>query len=71
VAVAIGINGFDERVQELYTLGIRIFVLDTAHGYQKSMIENIKKLRSMYGKKIYIVAGNVITEDATRELILA
>jgi IMP dehydrogenase len=25
----------------------------------------------MYGKKIYIVAGNVITEDATRELILA
>jgi IMP dehydrogenase len=45
--------------------------LDTAHGYQKSMIENIKKLRSMYGKKIYIVAGNVITEDATRDLILA
>lgn len=71
VAVAIGINWFDERVQVLYDLGVRIFVLDTAHGYQKSMIENIKKLRSMYGKKIYIVAWNVITEDATRDLILA
>jgi IMP dehydrogenase len=71
VAVAIGINSFDEKVQILFDLWIRIFVLDTAHGYQKSMIENIKKLRSMYGKKIYIVAGNVITEDATRDLILA
>ncbi len=71
VAVAVGINSFDERVKILYDLWIRLFVLDTAHGYQKSMIDNIKKLRSMYGKKINIVAGNVITEDATRDLILA
>jgi len=71
VAVAIGINGFDDKVSVLYDLGIRLFVLDTAHGYQKSMIENIKKLRSMYGNTITIVAGNVITEDATRDLILA
>ncbi|MCF7834722.1 GuaB1 family IMP dehydrogenase-related protein [Candidatus Gracilibacteria bacterium] len=71
VAVAVGINNFDEKVQILFDLGIRIFVLDTAHGYQKSMIENIKKIRSMYGDKIKVIAGNVITEDATRELILA
>lgn len=71
VAVAVGINNFDEKVQILFDLGIRIFVLDTAHGYQKSMIENIKKIRSMYGDKIKVIAWNVITEDATRELILA
>jgi len=71
VAVAVGINGCEEKVQILYGLGIRLFVLDTAHGYQKSMIDNIKKIRAVYGKKIYIVAGNVITENATRDLILA
>jgi IMP dehydrogenase len=67
----VGINGCEEKVQILYGLGIRLFVLDTAHGYQQFMIENIRKLRAVYGKKIYIIAGNVITEDATRDLILA
>jgi len=71
VAVAIGMNGFDEKVSALYELGIRVFVLDTAHGFQKSMIDNIKKIRSLYGDRIVVVAGNVVTEKATRELLLA
>lgn len=71
VAVAVGIHNFDEKVAILYDLGIRLFVLDTAHGYQKSMIENIKNIRSMYGNTIIVVAGNVITEEATRALLLA
>lgn len=71
VAVAIGMNGFDEKVSALYDLGIRVFVLDTAHGFQKSMLDNIKKIRSLYGDRIVVVAGNVVTEKATRELLLA
>lgn len=71
VAVAIGMNNCEERVKALFDLGIRLFVLDTAHGFQKSMIENIKKIRSLYGDQIVIVAGNVVTEKATRELIQA
>lgn len=71
VAVAVGIHNFDEKVAVLYDLGIRLFVLDTAHGYQKSMIENIKKIRAMYGHNIIVVAGNVITQEATRALLLA
>jgi IMP dehydrogenase len=71
VAVALGVNSFDEKVQTLFDLWVRIFVLDTAHGYQKSMIEHIKKIRSLYGKSITVVAGNVITEQATRALLEA
>ena len=71
VAVAIGMNGFDEKVSALYNVWIRLFVLDTAHGFQRSMIENIKKIRSLYGDRIVVVAGNVVTEKATRELLLA
>jgi IMP dehydrogenase len=47
VAVAVGIHGFD-KIEMLYNMGINIFVLDTAHGYQKKMIESIKKFREVY-----------------------
>ena len=70
VAVAIGINGFD-KIEPLYNMWINIFVLDTAHGYQKKMIESIKKFREIYGNKPILIAGNVITSEATKDLIEA
>ena len=71
VAVAIWINSFEEKIHKLFELWINVFVLDTAHGYQKSMIENIKKFRKLFGNWPILIAGNVITEEATRELIQA
>ncbi len=71
LAVAIWINNFEEKVTKLHALWISIFVLDTAHWYQKSMIENIKKFRKLFGDKPTVIAGNVITTNATRELIKA
>lgn len=71
VAVAIGINNFEDRVKKLFELWINIFVLDTAHGYQKSMIENIKKFRNLFGQKAVLIAWNVITAEATKALLEA
>ena len=31
VAVAIGLNGFEEKAKSFYAMGLRIFVMDTAH----------------------------------------
>jgi len=45
--------------------------LDTAHGYQKSMIDMIKKFRQQFGNEATVVAGNVITAEATRALLEA
>ena len=70
VAVAVGIHGFD-KIEVLYNMWINIFVLDTAHGYQKKMIESIKKFREIYGNEPIVIAGNVITPEATRDLIEA
>jgi len=71
LAVAVWINSFEEKVHKLHEWWINIFVLDTAHGYQKSMIENIKKFRKIFGDEPTLIAWNVITEDATRDLIKA
>ncbi len=71
IAVAIWINNFDEKVKKLFEWWVDTFVLDTAHGYQESMIKNIKKFREMFGNEPTLIAGNVITEEATRALIKA
>jgi IMP dehydrogenase len=50
---------------------VRIFVIDTAHGYQKSMIDTVKKFRAQFGNEAIVIAGNVITAEATRSLLEA
>ncbi|MGA3150708.1 MAG: GuaB1 family IMP dehydrogenase-related protein [Candidatus Saccharimonadales bacterium] len=71
VAVAVGINGnLADKVSQILALGADIIVLDTAHGHQAKMIRAIKAARSV-AKKTPLVAGNVATADATKELIEA
>lgn len=68
VAVAVGINSnVAARVKKLLALGADVIVLDTAHGHQKKMISAIKAVKAI-SKNIPIVAGNVVTAGATREL---
>jgi IMP dehydrogenase len=72
VAGAIGINGNPaSRAEHLVNMGINTIVLDTAHGHQRKMIEAIKSTRIAVGGKINIVAGNVATAEATKDLINA
>ena len=71
VAVAIGINGDVElKVRKLIDLGVEILVLDTAHGHQQKMIDSIKAVRAL-SKEVILVAGNVATKEATKDLISA
>ena len=70
VAVAVWIHWFD-KIKVLFDMWINIFVLDTAHGYQKRMLESIKKFREEFGNAPIVIAWNVITLEATRDLIEA
>jgi IMP dehydrogenase len=68
VAVAIGISGdVAAKAKSVIEAGADVLVLDTAHGHQKNMIEAIKKARRV-SKDVPIVAGNVVTAEATRDL---
>lgn len=71
VAVAIGINGdVASKAKRVLKMGADVLVIDTAHGHQQKMIDALKSVRKI-DKKVVIVAGNVVTAEATIELIEA
>ncbi len=69
VGVAVGVNGdVKSKVEKVLSFGADVLVMDTAHGHQQKMIEAIKIARSL-SQDVQIVAGNVVTAQATNDLI--
>ena len=71
VAAAIGINGDVEgRAKALVASGVDVLVLDTAHGDQDGMRRAIHAVARLH-LGVPIVAGNVVTDQAVRDLVSA
>ncbi|MEY3744714.1 MAG: inosine-5-monophosphate dehydrogenase, partial [Actinomycetota bacterium] len=70
-SVAVGINGDPgARARALVAMGVDVLVIDTAHGHQDRMLRAIEAVRAA-APATPIVAGNVVTQDGTRDLINA
>jgi len=70
-AAAIGATGdFMERTEELVTSRVDAIVIDTAHGHSSRVLEAIKKIKARF-PDIQLIAGNVATAVATKEMISA
>ncbi|MDF2543237.1 MAG: hypothetical protein K0S47_2955 [Herbinix sp.] len=70
-AAAVGItNNILERVDALVKAKVDAIVIDTAHGHSANVLKVVKMVREAY-PDIQIIAGNVATGDATRDLIEA
>ena len=63
VGAAIG-TGSDtlERAQGLVEAGVDLFVVDSAHGHTKNVIDTIKKIKAEF-KDIDVIGGNVATPE--------
>ncbi len=71
VGAAVGVSkDMMNRVEALYQSGIDIIVVDSAHGHHIHIIQAVKKIRHAY-PDLTIIAGNVATGEATKDLILA
>ncbi|HUC94185.1 MAG TPA: IMP dehydrogenase [Paenibacillus sp.] len=68
-AVGISKDTF-ERAEALVQAGVDVLVVDSAHGHHVNIIETVRSLRGNY-PELTIIAGNVATGDATRDLIEA
>ncbi|MCO4792870.1 MAG: IMP dehydrogenase [Bacteriovoracaceae bacterium] len=71
VAAAIGVGDKEfVRAKALAEAGVDAIIVDTAHGHSKGVIEMVKKLKESF-KEVDIVAGNVATGKACKDLIEA
>jgi len=70
-AAAVGVNGETiTRAGMLIEQKVDMISLDTAHGHSKGVLEAVEKLRSAF-PDVSLIAGNVATARATRDIILA
>jgi len=60
----------EERLHALMKAGVDVLVVDTAHGHTKTVIETVKKVKALYPSS-QVIAGNVVTGEATSDLIKA
>ncbi|WP_173918067.1 IMP dehydrogenase [Halobacillus sp. Marseille-Q1614] len=71
VAAAVGVTADAmTRIDKLVEANVDALVVDTAHGHSQGVIDQVKRIRDKY-PNVNIIAGNVATPEATRELIEA
>ncbi|MBS6194745.1 MAG: IMP dehydrogenase [Clostridiales bacterium] len=59
-----------ERVDALVKVNVDVIVIDSAHGHSANIFKTLKEIKAKY-PELQVIAGNVATADATRDLIEA
>ncbi|MBV7275759.1 IMP dehydrogenase [Clostridiaceae bacterium UIB06] len=68
---AVGVTGdMMERVAALVEVGVDVVTVDTAHGHSQGVIDAVRTIKESY-PELQVIAGNVATAEATKDLILA
>ncbi|MNX85094.1 Inosine-5'-monophosphate dehydrogenase [compost metagenome] len=70
VGAAIGAGQGLERAEALLAAGVDVLCIDTAHGHSKNVVETLKQLKAAH-PEAQVVAGNIATPEAARDLIAA
>jgi len=71
VGAAVGVGeDADQRVALLSKAGVDVVVVDTAHGHSQAVLDTVRVLKRRL-PETEVVAGNVATKEAVRDLIAA
>src|SRR5881296_897532 len=71
VGAAIGATGdYLERMAELVRAKVDVIIVDTAHGHSSRVLEAVKEAKRRF-PDMDVVAGNIATEEAARDLVAA
>jgi len=68
VGAAVGVADF-ERVEMLIKQDVDVIVVDTSHGHKDIVIDTVKQIKAAH--KIDVIAGNIATGAAAKDLIEA
>lgn len=68
VGAAVGVMDF-ERVEAVIAKDVDLVCVDTSHGHKAVVLDTIRQIKARY--KIDVIAGNIATGDAAKDLIAA
>lgn len=68
-AVGVGANTMD-RVKALVEANVDVLTIDSAHGHSKNILEMVARIHKAY-PNLPLVAGNIVTKEAAKDLIEA
>jgi IMP dehydrogenase len=71
VGAAVGVGPDTEhRLDLLVKAGVDLIAVDTAHGHSRSVLETVKLVKKKY-PNVDLIAGNIATAEAARDLVKA
>lgn len=71
VAAAVGVGAdMMDRIDAIVAAKVDVLVVDTAHGHSKGVLNAVRTIKAAY-PQVDLIAGNVATAEATRDLIEA
>lgn len=69
VGAALGVgDDLEARLEKLVPKGVDVVVIDTAHGHSTRVIDAIHRIKNHWST-LPVIAGNVVTAEATKALI--
>src|SRR3989441_4552018 len=72
VGAAVGVGSdTDARCAALIEEGVDVLVVDTSHAHSQMVLEMVARVKDRFGKQVQLMAGNVVTAEATEALIQA
>src|SRR5579863_2799533 len=72
VGAAVGVGpDTDSRCAALLEEGVDVLVVDTSHAHSRMVLETVARVKDRFGKQVQLMAGNVVTAEATEALIQA
>jgi len=66
VGAAVGVHDL-QRVEALLAADVDVIVVDTAHGHSRNVIDTVRAIKARFD--IDVVAGNIATAEAARDLV--
>jgi IMP dehydrogenase len=72
VGAAVGVGpDTEQRCAALIEEGVDALVVDTSHAHSRMVLESVARIKDHFGRQAQLIAGNVVTGEATEALIQA
>lgn len=70
VGASVSAEGSEDRIEKLISAGIDVLIVDSAHGYAKTVLNTISYIKNRF-PKLEVISGNIATKEGALASIKA